>query len=120
MKLETFVVDPIVVALDTNASEPLGVKKATPAFAFRVAASVLGPVIQPGSILWVHPDEAVVAGNLVLLAPVDEDKDRRRLLRVLVLESEADWTVEQSNPPKQETFSKSEWPKCMKIAHIEI
>lgn len=109
-----------IVASERVESVPASLEHVATAFAFRVSGTVMGPIIQPGHLIWVNPSDTVQPDGLVLLVPQDSHLDRRRYLRQLISETDTTWTVQTFVPPTTETLEKKEWPHAWRVSHIEF
>lgn len=72
----------------------------------------MSPRYEPGEVAEVAPHHPYRRGDDVLLYRENGDGDERVMLKRLVGWTDAEWTVEQFNPPKTFTLSRAEWTKC--------
>ena len=88
-------------------------------FGIEVIQDDMSPCFDRRDIAVLNPDRPVVAGDDVLLVrDYDEKSDAAfdGLLRRLVKESDAHWTVRQFNPDKEYKLSKADWPRALYVA----
>lgn len=80
------------------------------AYGVYIVGESMVPRYEPGEIAEVAPHHPYRRGDDVLLYRVNGDGDERVCLKRLVGWTDAEWQVEQFNPPERFALPRAEWP----------
>ncbi|HZP68355.1 MAG TPA: LexA family transcriptional regulator [Pseudolabrys sp.] len=73
------------------------------------------PEFRPGDTALVHPHLPPIAGEACVFYSEDAGATVKATIKIFNRASESHWHVEQWNPPKKFTLSRSEWQKCHRV-----
>lgn len=80
-----------------------------------VVGESMCPAYNPGDMAIVHPRLPVIINKTYIFASDDGDGTFRGTIKRLVGQTSTEWKVEQHNPQRTFTLSKSEWPKAVRV-----
>lgn len=87
------------------------------AYAVRVVSGFcMEPKYVPGDVIFVNPFMATLPSKNIVLRKQQEGGEI--LVGQLVAESETEWTLQQLNPARAQTVSKSQWPIAHRIIGV--
>lgn len=85
------------------------------AYGIHIVGESMFPAFEPGDVAWINPRLPPIRGTDVVLYSVNGHGDAHASIKRLVGWTEAEWTVQQWNPPKTFPLARKDWPKVHRV-----